>query len=252
MNVTTVPLPRSGFVVLALLCAAITIAPAAAQTTTTTFADGAEGWTGPAGPGGSTVIDATGGNPAENLHTVFNDFGITFRNDTNPGFVFDYTTSPTVTISVDVKVEDISFGGPVSRPWLVDLRDLDDPPGGFPWVSVWFKFADISAATHGDWTTFTITIDDTSASDLPAGWQGYGAEGPGGEPMLPADRTFTDVLAGVDQIAFTTLEPGFFFGFTDHDVRLDNLSVGVPSIFADGFESGDTSAWSLVQPPVLP
>jgi hypothetical protein len=194
--------------------------------TTVTFDNGFEGWVGPAGPGGSTSIAPSGGNPGAHMQTVFNNFGITFSTSINAEFLGDYTVSPEVTIGVDIKVDDISFfGTPAPRPWLVELRDLDNPPGGYPWVSVWYKFADVSSNTHGSWTDFEILIADTSASALPTGWGGYGAEGPLGEPMLPANRTFSDVLAGIDQVAFTTLEPGFFFGFTDFDVRLDNIRI---------------------------
>ncbi len=231
---------------LALGCLLASMASAQAIVT---FDNGAEGWEGPSGAGGSTVIEPTGGNPGAHLHTVFNDFGVTFFNSTNPAFVFDSTQEPTVTLSMDLKVEAIAFNGtPVPRPWLVELRDMDNPPAGFPWVSVWFKFADISQASHGDWTTFTVTVADTSALELPMGWGGFGAEDSLGGPVLPADRSFTDVLAGVDEVAFTTLEPGFFFGFTDFDLRLDNIRIDVGQLFGDGFESGETSSWSNTEP----
>lgn len=217
--------------------------------TIVTFDNGTEGWNGPSGAGGATVIEATGGNPGAHLHTIFNDFGVTFVNSTNPAFVFDYTQEPIFTLSLDLEVEAIDFTGtPVLRPWLVELRDMDNPPSGFPWVSVWFKFADISQASHGDWTTFTVTVADTSVLELPAGWGGFGAEDAQGSPMLPADRTFADVLAGVDAVAFTTLEPGFFFGFTDFDLHIDNIRLDVGQLFVDGFESGDTLSWSDTEP----
>ena len=79
-------------------------------------------------------------------------------------------------------------------------------------------------------TSFMVTIDDTSATDLPPGWGGTGAENEFFEPVLPENRTFTSVLAGVDEIAVTTLEPGFFFGFTDFDVRIDNIARSGPAI----------------------
>lgn len=214
-----------------------------------TFDAGLEGWSGPQGPGGGTMIEQAGGNPGAHLRTVFNDFGVTFRTTSSPDFVFDYTTQPSLTLRVDLEVEAITFGGtPVPRPWLIALRDFDNPPSGFPWVSVWFKFADVSQATHGDWTTFSVSIADTAAADLPDGWGGFGAEDAVGNPMLPADRTFTDVLAGVDEVALTTLEPGFLFGFTDFDLRIDNISIVFDLIFADGFESGDTSVWDATIP----
>jgi hypothetical protein len=43
------------------------------------------------------------------------------------------------------------------------------------------------------------------------------------EPILPGDRTFTSVLASVDEIHFTTFVPGFFFGFTNFDMAVDNV-----------------------------
>ena len=198
----------------------------AAADTVVTFEDGAEGWSGPQGPGGGTVIETTGGNPDHNMHTVFNNFGIIFPNSTNANFVGDYTQFPTVTLSIDVRVLQVEFfGTPVSRPWLVELFDYDDPPVGYAGVSVWYKFADITSAAHGDWTTFEVMFD-TSSIDLPPGWGGTGAEDPVTfEPMLPSDRTFQGVLAGIDEIVFTTYEPGFFYGFTDFELRLDNIAI---------------------------
>ena len=188
-----------------------------------TFDDGAAGWIGPTGGGGFTVVEADGGNPGAHLHTVFNNFGITFTNSSNPDFVMDYSQVGSATFSIDVHVVDISFfGAPAPRPWVLELRDYDNPPGSYPYVSVWYEFDWIGA---GEWTTWSVTIEDTSMTDLPDGWGGYGDETPLGEPLLPADRTFTDVLAGVDEVAFTTFEPGWLFGTTHFDMRLDNISV---------------------------
>ena len=224
----------------------LALATAATAQTQTTFETGAGGWSGPTGPGGATSVEASGGNSGANMRTVFNDFGITFRNS-DPGFVFDYTQPASLTIGIDTLVHDIRFfGSPVPRPWLVELRDFDNPPGGFPWVSVWFKFADISAAQHGSWTRFEVTIDDTSATALPPGWGGYGAEDGLGNPMLPPGRTFASVLAGVDQVAFTTLEPGFFFGFTDFDVRIDNVSVETGAMQLLQYCTGKTNSQGCV------
>ncbi len=202
---------------------AILIAGGASADTVVTFDSGAEGWTG----SGNTFIDPTGGNPGNNLHTSFQGFGITFRNLSNAEFIGDYTQSVTATLEIDIKVDDINFfGSPVSRPWLVELRDYDNPPPGFQYVSVWYKFADVSEASHGSWTTFSVTIDNTLATKLPPGWGGTGAEDPKTfEPLLPADRTFTDVIDGIDEIVYTTFQPGMFFGETAHDVRIDNVSI---------------------------
>ncbi len=206
--------------------AALLASAAFAQSSVVTFDDGAEGWSGPQGPGGTSGVVPTGGNPGANLRTVFNNFGITFVNSTNPAFVGDYTAATEVTISVDLKVDQIAFFGQnVSRPWLVEIRDYDGATGGYPWNSVWFLFSNISAAANGNWTTFSVTFDPRSTT-LPPGWGGTGAEDPTTyEPILPPGVTFADVLAGVDALTFTTLQPGYFFGFTDFDLRLDNISI---------------------------
>lgn len=204
-------------------------ASAGTMSTVTTFENGLEGWVGPAGSGGGTSIQP-GGNPGNALRTVFNDFGITFRNSTNPGFVRDLSSQSNVTFSVDVRVNSIFFfSQEVSRPWLVEFRDFDNN-SSYPWDSVWYLLTpELSQANNSEWTTFSITFDGTSTG-LPAGWGGYGDEDPNTfEPILPANRTFSDIMATYDEIAITTLQPGFFFGFTDHDVLLDNITLAVPT-----------------------
>ena len=69
-----------------------------------TFDNGTEGWLVPGGTG----IEAVGGNPGNHLHTVFNNFGIEFRNDSNPAFIGDYTQYSSITLSVDVRVVPLS------------------------------------------------------------------------------------------------------------------------------------------------
>jgi len=99
------PIPRiehpATSTTVAAIASAIVLASAAsasAQTATVTFDDGAEGWVGPSGPGGSTSIESTGGNPGANLRTVFNNFGISFANDTSEAFLGDYTTAGDIEI----------------------------------------------------------------------------------------------------------------------------------------------------------
>jgi hypothetical protein len=213
-----------------LLALAACACAAAADTTVTTFdGGGTDGWVGSGGndgAGGGTSVVSTGGNPTWNMRTIFNDFGITFRNSANPAFIGKLSAADSVTISVDIKVDNLRFFGTnVSRPWVLELRDVDGATGGYPWNSVWFKLAQVSQATHGSWTTLSVTFDPRSAT-LPPGWRGYGAEDPVTyEPVLPPGVTFRDVLSGVDAIAFTTLQPGMFFGFTDHTFRIDNVSI---------------------------
>jgi hypothetical protein len=216
MHTTTKPI-----MVLALIAGATQ-----ASTTTTTFSSGTEGWAGPSGPGGSTAIQLFGGNDGQYLQTNFTDFGITFSNSTNQAFIGDYTTAESITLSIDLLVDDISFAGnQTTRPWLVELRDFDSATNGLPWASVFFYFDEISRSNNSDWATYSVTFDPNS-SDLPFGWGGYGDEDPNTfEPILPEGVTFSDVLSGIDEIAFTTLQPGFGFLSADHRIGVDNISI---------------------------
>lgn len=210
------------------LCSIAPFATAGDQEVLVDFESGTLGWSGPAGSTGGTAIVPSGGKDGgAGLRTIFNDFFITYENSVNPAFVGDWSQYESVTLSVDLKVNKVEFFfSPVSRPWLVELRDYDSAQGGYPWSSVWFKFADVSSVTHGDWTTFSVTINDPDSTTLPPGWKGYGADDPATfEPILPVGVTFADILAGVDEMVFTTGEPGWFFGFTDFDFVLDNISI---------------------------
>ena len=214
-----------------------------------TFSDGLEGWIGTNGSTGSTELEETGGNPGHHLHTVFNNFGIEFHNDTNADVFQSLLSHDAVTFEIDLKVESIDFvGTPVTRPWVLEIRDFDDPPSGYLWVSVWYLFEWVGA--EDDWRTFEVTISKTTANELPAGWGGTGRElPPNYEPSLPEDRSFASVLAGADEIAFTTYQPGWGFGFTDFDVRFDNVRItgcsspGCPAdITGDGLVDGQDLA----------
>ena len=216
---------------LLLACASVLLVPATAMAadTTTTFDGGVTmGWTGPTGPGGATTVDPTGGNPTWNMHTIFNDFGITFRNSTPNGpFIDDLTQYDSVTISIDIKVHQLDyFGQPTPRPFMVEFRDPDAAVGGYPWSSVWFEFDWISAEQYGEWTTLSVTIDDPASTELPPGWGGYGDEDPDTfEPILPKGVTFAQILSGYDEMAFTTFEPGWGFIDSQFDVRIDNIRL---------------------------
>lgn len=208
-------------------------APLAAQTTVVTFDNGGEGWDG------NGSIEADGGNPGANFHFVIENFGIEIRNDSNPAFTGDFTGSSEITVGMDALVNSIAFEGTeVSRDLIVEFRSHTLAQDGYPYTSVWYDLGLLQA--NPAWTTFAVTFAPASL-DLPAGWGGYGAEDPVTfEPMLPPGVTFADVMASTDELAFTTYEPGYFYGFTDFDVRFDNLSIdradGSDTVFVDGFD----------------
>ena len=95
------------------------------------------------------------------------------------------------------------------------------------------------------WQNFSVSIDDTQATELPPGWIGTGVSDPvaPGGTTLPPGVTFADVLAGADELVITTNLLGSMLPVGVLDLRFDNICVAFPDLFADGFESGDTAAW---------
>lgn len=202
-----------------------------------TFDDGNQGWS----LLGWDTVSPTGGNPGARIHweDFVDNFGMSARNSTNPNFIGDYTAKGPVTLSIDWKVDFMSFfGTPVSRELVVQLFD-DDGFEGAPPASVWLSLGTLPNSTNGEWLTFEASVDDVFSDTLPAGWNGAGDEDPNTfEPILPDGRTWTNVLQGVDRIEFTTFVPGFFYGFTNFNVSIDNVRIvpgaGALGVFALG------------------
>lgn len=210
----------------AVMASLATLALPALADTTTTFDNGLEGWS----ISGRTDINPTGGNPGANLNGLLIDvFGADIRNETNDAFRGDLTRYGMFELSMDIKVNSITFGAgnEVPRDLVVELRDNTNN-NGLPYTSVWFNLGTLQAQPGGDndWQTYSVVIDDPFETALPAGWGGFGDEDPTTfEPILPADRTFTSVLQSVDSVHFTTFVPGFFFGFTNFDIQVDNITI---------------------------
>jgi hypothetical protein len=226
-------LPRAALALAGCLFAGL----AAAQATVTTFDDGEEGWNG------NALLETADGNPGANMHFMLETFGIELRNEEHPAFIGDMTASASVTVGVDAKADSITFlGSEVSRNVVVEFRSRALGQDGYPWSSVWIVLGTIQADPA--WHEYSVTFDPSSA-ELPQGWGGYGAEDPVTfEPMLPPGVTFADVMANVDELAFTTFEPGWFYGFTIFDARMDNLRITRGAvddfIFVDGFDPAPT------------
>ncbi len=193
---------------------------AAGQDMITDFESGLEGWS-------VSGRETTGpGNPGTGLDVLLIDvFGSQTRNSTG-GFVGDYTGRGLLEFTVDIQIDSIDFFGQrVPRELVVQLQSFDvDGTGQF--ASIWAPLG-VLDGNGMDWTTFSASLD-TASTDLPAGWFGAGAEDPVTfEPVLPAGVTVQDVLANVDQLEFTTFVPGFFFGFTNFDMSVDNVGYRV-------------------------
>lgn len=224
---------------LMITAAALAATTAWAGGTVVTFDNGPEGWS----VNGNDTITPAGGNPGAYIdHYQFDTFGIEVRTSRNFNFLGDYGARGPVTLACDFEVITISNPFDPSQEFqrniILELRDFDNPPEGFPWVSVWYNIGLLPGPEEG-WHTYEVEILDPNATDLPPGWGGYGAEDPDTfAPILPADRTFKSVLASVDQVVFTTFEPGFFYGFTTFDVNVDNISIQ-PKAACTGDVNGD-------------
>lgn len=222
---------KTGFLASAGIAGLLMVSTAVAQSTVVTFDNGPEGWDG------NALVEPDGGNPGPNAHFFLEATGIEYRTDSNAAFLGDLTQSAMLSVGLDAKTDSIAFEGvEVSRNLIVEFRSHALAQGGYPFTSVWTRLGVLQAAP--DWGSYSITFAPASPT-LPEGWGGYGAENPDtGEPVLPDGVTFADVMAQVDELAFTTFEPGYIYGFAIYDVRFDNLRTesGGDTIFADGFD----------------
>lgn len=216
----------------------------------TDFDSGTGGWS----VSGRDDISVVGGNPGANMDVILIDvFGADIRNDSNPDVLGDLRRYGAFELTLDIKVNSITFGfeNEVPRDLVIQLRDYDND-NGLPWTSVYYNLGVIEQANGGnEWRTISVGISDPNDPQLPLGWGGTGDENPQtGEPFLPANRTFASVLASVDEIAFTTFKPGYSFGFTNFEIQVDNIGirpVTVPclaDVNGDGLVTpADFSAW---------
>lgn len=218
--------------------ALIAAVPAAASLTT--LEDGnLNGWTN----SGRDTISSINGNPGACVdEPVLDVFGLDVRNDSLSEILGDYTAhTGKVKFSIDIQTLSINpWWDPTfqyTRTLVLELRQYT-PSAPTPYMSVWTELGLLTNANTG-YVTFSTEITDTNSTTLPTGWFGAGDEDPNTfEPILPAGVTFADVLSKVDEVHFTTFVPGYFYGFTDFYVRLDNIEtsfVVVPEPSSLGF-----------------
>lgn len=214
---------------IAIGCGLVAPAMATAHVAHVDFESGWQNWNGT-----GTQHVPTGGNPGGHLHTQFTNFGTTYWTDSHQDFLGDYREFDSVTLSIDVKVNEINFfGSPVSRNLILDLRSLTHGQGGYNYSSVWYNLGTIEGGM--DWTTFSITFDP-NAADMPAGWGGTGDEDPDTfEPKLPDNLSWGDIMGSVEEVAFTTLEPGWVYSINTYfDLQIDNIRIEASTLPAPG------------------
>ncbi|MEZ6163692.1 MAG: GC-type dockerin domain-anchored protein [Phycisphaerales bacterium] len=200
---------------------------AAAQSYTTTFDDGLDGWEGSNG----SFLTTNTSNGNRHIRSVDETFGVWYRNTGNAEFLGDYTQSDSVTLSMDIRVDLLNSQNlpdtivPYTRPLVVELRNYRYAGGFHQYGSVYFVLSrEINETNQDDWTTFSITFDPSS-TDLPEGWGGFGGDNDQDGPVLPEGATFADIVSNVDEIVFSTYDPEEFYLFAFFDVSVDNFSI---------------------------
>lgn len=221
------------------ICTSLALAAAAsAQALVNVPFDGgdAQGWT----LQNAEIIVSSGGNPNEYLNLPLLDtFGVTlaYRTPGGPltGDLRRYGNG--IDISLDWRTFTYStiFGDPLDAsnlPVVLELVDLGDPSDFTDDASV-FTLNTTGMPNPADgWQRIAYTIPFPVAggpgTGLPTGWFGAGAEDPVTfEPILPAGRTYSNVLASIDEVRITTFQPGFFYGFRLFDIGIDNINATV-------------------------
>ncbi|MDY0746997.1 PEP-CTERM sorting domain-containing protein [Paucibacter sp. R3-3] len=201
-------------------------AGAASRNDTVDFSSGTGGWVGlPQVDGQGSSIEANGGVGGSAGFRTLNveTWGLNWTNSTNPAFIGDFTQDHSVTFSLDIKVNNIfsiEDGIEVPRHLMVELRDYEHYAENGIWTSVWFDLGSISQADG--WQHLSATIADTNSSALPAGWSYYDGTD---ATTLPQGVSFSSLLKGVDEIAFSTIVNGNFYDYRYFDVTVDNIGV---------------------------
>lgn len=207
----------------ALAAGIVAGSPAIAGSHVTTFDSGLEGWS----ISGRTNISMAGNPGACIDDTLIDVFGISIRNASNPSFIGNLAArGGPMSFAVDVRTDSYTFfGTEVARTLIAEFVDNTPSSQGLPYVSVWVPIGTI--AGNGQWTSYATPAFNPSSLTLPAGWGGYGGEDTVGNSFLPPDRTFASVMASVDEVRFTTFVPGFFYGFSNAIMAVDNPRITV-------------------------
>ncbi|MET0322840.1 MAG: PEP-CTERM sorting domain-containing protein [Duganella sp.] len=196
------------------------------------FSHGMQDWYGDqAAQTGAINTSLGNGTPAFHI----DDFGHGFymKSFVNQDFLGNYTAFPALTLSIDLTVAELAVARPggaaLTENFYVELRDYDKPAVTDIYSSVYFKLGTISAAQGSQ--HLTVTIADTGASALPAGWLGTGDYDASGNDVLPYGQTFGRILGDVDEIVFGTVPPNGLTGATVYyNVAVDNIAIQAAAV----------------------
>ncbi len=196
---------------------------------------------------GIATMFPSGGNPGQYIGLPYGDFwGVTLRcEEAGHPVTGDLTRhGGPLTFDVDVNVFQLHNWMPApippeEFPFLIEFVDYPAPGSPDPMVSVYYTGPGLPP--QGTWGHFTFEVPDPTSTTLPPGWGGTGDEDPvTGGPMLPPNRSYTSVVQNVDEMRFTTFQPGYFYIANFWEVGFDNVKVTVEGgCYPDCNGSGD-------------
>ena len=223
------------------LVAALAAAPAVAADFTETFDGGSNvgGWTFGTG---NEVIEGSGGNPGAYLHDTFVDTFAPQPRTSQPSiFTGDLRQLGVTSIGIDLITHSVDFSAE-GRPLTLMLVSDEGTPANFDddWAAYIMGPSNVPLPGEG-WISYSFDVPSQETA-LPAGWAtiAFGASSP---PEPDSNQLITDVA----EVRFFYGDPTMFFIYQVWNLGLDNPTISY-GLFDDGFESGDTSAWSATVP----
>jgi hypothetical protein len=216
----------------AIFCIAVIAAfflagtPAFAQTCPGATQEGWDGgdtnlWIGFVGTIVSTPL--TGGNPDGYLEAEKTTFGQVTVGTESPPWTGDWVVGEIRKISIDINLP----GGTGAT--LLNFRIRRDA-----FSNGWYYENFGSLANDGQWHTFTAPVSPTwsDAQANAAGWT---------TPDTTNYYSFIETLTVMSALTFSVSNVP-----ADNPIGFDNADISC-GLFADGFDSGDTSAWDDVE-----
>ncbi len=223
------------------LLLAFAAAPAMAETFTETFDGGSNvgGWTFGTG---NELIESSGGNPGAYLHDTFVDTFAPQPRTSQPSiFTGDLRQLGVSRIGIDLITFSVDFsaeGRPLTLMLISDQGTPANPDDD--WAAYLMGPSNVPLPGQG-WISFSFEVPSQETS-LPAGWATLGIG-----PSSPPEPDWNQVITNVVELRFFYGDPTMFFIFQGWNLGLDNPRISY-GLFDDGFESGDTSAWSATMP----
>ena len=168
----------------------------------------------------------TGGNPSGYLEGEKTSAGPVIVGNQSPPWSGDWVAGEIRKISMDINIP----GGTGTTSLNFRIRRGASSNG-------WYYDSFESLTDDGQWRTFSAPISPTwsDAQAIAAGWWTPDTIG------SPNYYTFVETLSVMDALTFSVSTVP-----ADHPIGFDNASISC-GLFADGFESGNTGAWSYAE-----